>query len=138
VASYPIDLHPYRPGQMNPYAARRLVYSIPFRSLVPVNVANLLVASRSISASYEAAGSTRIAATTMEEGQAAGVAAALSLMAQVSIRKMAESKHLMRQLQAALYTQGVYLPPETIATIDISAPPWPARRPPAGPGENSP
>lgn len=134
VASYPIDLHPYRPGQLNPYAPRRLVYTIPFRTLVPVNAANLLVASRSISASYEAAGSTRIAATTMEEGQAAGVAAALSLQARVSIKKLAETRPLVRRLQAALYAQGAYLPPETVSTIDRSAPSWPARRPPTIPG----
>ncbi len=138
VASYPIDLHPYHPGQMNPYAARRLVYTIPFRSLVPVTMANLLVASRSISASYEAAGSARIAATTMEEGQAAGVAAALSLLARVSIRKMAETRALVRRLQGILYVQGVYLPPKTVSTIDLSGPPWPARRPSVGPGGTDP
>lgn len=131
VASYPIDLHPYRPGQLNPYAPIRHVYTIPLRSLVPVSVANLLVASRSISASYEAAGSTRVAPTTMEEGQAAGIAAVLSLRARVSVRKLAESPSLVRQLQAGLYVQGAYLLPETVATIDLSAP-WPARRPPSG------
>jgi hypothetical protein len=138
VASYPIDLHPYRPGQMNPYAARRIAYTIPFRSLVPVSVANLLVASRSISASYEAAGSARIAATTMEEGQAAGLAAALSLQARVSFRKMAETPALVHQVQAALYAEGAYLPPETLSSLERFVPPWPARRPPFGPGENTP
>lgn len=138
VASYPIDLHPYRPGQLNPYAPRRIAYTIPFRSLVPVGVANLLVASRSISASYEAAGSARIAATTMEEGQAAGLAAVLSLQARVSIRKMAETPALVHQLQAALYAEGAYLPPETLSSLERFVPAWPARRPPAGPGGNTP
>ena len=96
-----------------------------------MSVANLLVASRSISASYEAAGSTRVAPTTMEEGQAAGIAAVLSLRARVSVRKLAESPSLVHQLQAGLYVQGAYLLPETVATIDLSAPPLPARRLPS-------
>jgi hypothetical protein len=129
VASYPIDLHPYRPGEFNPFAAHRYVYTIPFRSLVPVGINNLLLASRSISASYEAAGSTRVVPTTMEEGQAAGIAAALSLRARVSIPRFAEQPALVHELQAGLYAQGAYLLPETLAAATAS----PGRRPAASP-----
>lgn len=53
-------------------------YDIPYRSLVARDVANLLVAGRCHSATRLAASSTRVTATAMAMGQAAGTAAALA------------------------------------------------------------
>jgi hypothetical protein len=117
VASYPIDLHPYRPGEFSPFAARRYLYTIPLRALVPYGVSNLLLASRSISATYEAAGSARVVPTTMEEGQAAGAAAVISILNKVSVPQMTAMPDLVHALQAALHDQGAYLLPETLAAI---------------------
>ena len=114
VASYPIDLHPYRPGEFSPFAARRYLYTIPLRALIPYGVSNMLIASRSISATYEAAGSARIVPTTMEEGQAAGAAAVISILNKVSVPQMANAPDLVHALQAALSDQGAYLLPETL------------------------
>jgi hypothetical protein len=123
VASYPIDLHPYKPGEFNPFAAHRYVYTIPLRSLVPVGVTNLLVASRSISATYDAAGSARVVPTTMEEGQAAGAAAVLSLRAKVLFGRFTEDPMLVHDLQQTLADQGAYLLPETLAAARGSGEP---------------
>ena len=128
VANYPIDLHPYHPGELNPYAAVRYTYTIPFRSLVPVGVTNLVVASRSISATYEAAGSARTVPTTVEEGQAAGAAAVLSVRDHVTFPQLAKDTGLIHALQGLLYVQGAYLLPETVATSDNHAVPWPPAR----------
>jgi hypothetical protein len=117
VASYPIDIHPYKIGEFNPYAPKRFVYTIPFRSLVPYGTANLLMASRAISATYAAAASCRVVPTTMEEGQAAGLAAALSLERRVSIPQMVEHAELIHDLQGNLHGQGAYLLPETLASL---------------------
>ncbi len=139
VASYPIDLHPYRPGELNPYAPRRYVYTIPLRSLVPVGVGNLICASRSISASYEAAGSARVAPTTMEEGQAAGAAAVLSMQQRVSFRQLAERPVLVHALQEELHALGAYLPPETLSSLGQVTPPGPEQpSTPAGPSAQTP
>jgi len=126
VASYPIDIHPYKMGEFNPYAPKRFVYTIPFRSLVPYGTANLLMASRSISATYAAAASCRVVPTTMEEGQAVGLAAALSIDRRVSMPQMVEQPALVHELQAGLHGQGAYLLPDTLASITIT-PPEPAR-----------
>ncbi len=82
-----------------------------------------MIASRSISATYEAAGSTRVVPTTMEEGQAAGVAAALSMRAKVSFPRFTEQPTLVHELQETLYSQGAYLLPETVAAASGSGSP---------------
>ena len=53
-------------------------YQIPYRSLVPRGLDNLLVAGRPISATHEAHSSLRVMGTCMGLGQAAGVAAAMA------------------------------------------------------------
>jgi len=77
LSSYPMDLHPVVADERPAYAPVRHVYGIPFGSLVPVGFANLLLASPAISASHLASGSARVIPTTIEEGEAAGAAAAL-------------------------------------------------------------
>jgi hypothetical protein len=76
MASYPLDLHPYYKGQVNPFGPKRYYYTLPLRSLVPKDVDGVFVASKCLGASYEAAGSARVIPITMAAGEAAGVAAA--------------------------------------------------------------
>jgi FAD dependent oxidoreductase len=134
VASYPIDIHPYKPGEFNPYAPKRFVYTVPFRALVPRRIANLLMASRSISATYSAAASLRVVPTTMEEGQAAGIAAVISLEHRVSILQLAARPPLMYEVQAQLHEQGAFLPSATLAVIGDTKPPSAERVTLTGPG----
>jgi hypothetical protein len=79
---YGIDIHGDRPNEARleqlPAGA---YYQIPYRCLTPRGLDNLLVASRSISADVEAHSSLRIMPTVMCIGQAAGIAAAMSLPA---------------------------------------------------------
>lgn len=51
-------------------------YQIPYRSLCPVGLDNVLVAGRGISASHKALAAIRVMTTSMAVGQAAGMAAA--------------------------------------------------------------
>ncbi len=74
-AAYPLDLHPYSKTDLNPYGPRRYFYTIPLRCLIPRGVDNVFVASRSLSATYSAAGSARVIPVTMAAGEGAGVAA---------------------------------------------------------------
>ncbi len=111
VASYPIDIHPYRPDWTNPYASVRHVYTIPFRALVPKGIGGLLVASRAFSATSEAAGSARVIPTTMALGHAAGIAAAICAKEGCLPETIVRSASLMRRLQQILIAQGAYLGP---------------------------
>jgi len=54
-------------------------YDIPFRSLLPKDVANLLVAGRCHSTTRLAQSSTRVTVTAMALGEAAGLAAAMAV-----------------------------------------------------------
>jgi len=114
VASYPIDIHPYRATWTSPYAPVRHVYTIPLRTLIPRNVDGLLVASRSFSATSEAAGSARVIPTTMGMGHAAGVAAAVCARDGCSPAALARSPALIRKVQEILLLQGAYLGTEPL------------------------
>lgn len=65
-----------------------LCYQIPYRSLLPKGVDNLIVAGRCISATHEAAGAARVMVNCMQMGQAAGVACALSVDEKVRPRDL--------------------------------------------------
>jgi hypothetical protein len=76
-------------------------FHVPFRSLVPKGISNLLVAGRCISAEFNALGSVRSQAASMITGQAVGTAAAMA------IRGNVEPRHLdMQKLQATLIEQN--------------------------------
>jgi hypothetical protein len=103
VASYPIDIH--RPADKG----CTLIwcgdcYDIPYRSLVPQKVENLLVAGRSISTTHEAMGAIRVMATCMAMGEAAGRAARLAIGNGVTPDKID-----VRELQKELLANGAYL-----------------------------
>jgi hypothetical protein len=118
VASYPIDIH--RPGD----EGCTLIwcgdcYDIPYRSLLPVNVDNLIVAGRAISTTHEAMGATRVMATCMAMGEAAGRAAAIAV--KNGIKPSEVDIHVLRRalLASGAYLrgfQGERLTPETEAT----------------------
>ena len=103
VASYPIDIH--RPGD----EGCTLIwcgdcYDIPYRSLLPQKVKNLIVAGRCISTTHEAMGAIRVMATCMAMGEAAGRAAKLALRSGV-----APTDIDVRKLQEELRAKGAYL-----------------------------
>jgi len=54
-------------------------YGIPYQSLIPRKIENLILAGRCISTTHEAHASTRVMGTCMATGQAAGTAAALAI-----------------------------------------------------------
>lgn len=103
VASYPLDLHhPEGGGCTLQWCGD--CYDIPFRSLVPLKVDNLLVAGRCISATHEAMSSTRVMATCMAIGEAAGRAAKMAVKENITPREIN-----VDDLRQELLQQGAYL-----------------------------
>ena len=94
VASYPVDLHHPKGGDCTlEYCGD--CYDIPYRTLVPEKVENLLVAGRCSSMNHEAMASTRVMSTCMALGEAAGRAARIALLdgvkpSEVDVEKVRE------------------------------------------------
>lgn len=86
--SYPIDIHNPGGKGVDWREPDRSHYEVPYRSLLPKSVDNLLAAGRCVSADHEALASVRIQGTAIATGQAAGVAAALASAAKCQPREV--------------------------------------------------
>jgi hypothetical protein len=108
VGGWAMDLHAargiYDEGPATEWNFVPGLYNIPFRSLYSVNVPNLMMAGRNISATHVAFGSTRVMATCGCMGQAAGTAAALCVKYGVTPSALAANH--AAALQAALLRDG--------------------------------
>lgn len=98
--AYGVDIHNPNGGGCELYwLIPGHAYSIPYRSLLPMNVENIIVAGRCIAHEGIAVQSTCFAT-----GEAAGAAAAVSIQDETAFRKVDVHK-----LQEILKKQGVYL-----------------------------
>ena len=103
VASYPLDIHhPQGGGCTLEWCGD--CYDIPYRSLIPQRVKNLIVAGRCISTTHEAMSAIRVMAPCMAMGEAAGRAA------KMAIREGIQPSDIdVRKLQQELLERGAYL-----------------------------
>lgn len=103
--SYPVDIHDPKGGgtQMESLKPGES-YDIPYRSIVPKAIDNLLIAGRPISSTHEAHSATRIMPIAAAIGEAAGAAAALCVKQGTIPRKLAYA-----DLRQVLLSQGANL-----------------------------
>ena len=109
IVAYPTDIQPTAGQTYGTVIGSPDRYAIPFRSLVPLDVENMLVIGRSASYTSLAAGSARVIPVGMAEGEAAGVAAAYSLNNTISFRDMSADETAIAAVQKTLKKQGAYL-----------------------------
>lgn len=97
-------------------------YDIPYRTLLPRTLENLLVAGRCHSATSEALASSRVTATAMGMGQAAGIAASLAVQHNATPRSVKVGEIQARILQAG----GILETPNAAEAeqIDVGNPTW--------------
>ena len=87
--NYDIDIHnPEGSGTSHYYFPEGEFYTIPYRSLIPKEAENLLVAGRCISSDHCAQASYRIMPTVCSLGEAAGVAAGMACRAGIGVREI--------------------------------------------------
>lgn len=113
--SYPVDIHIAKPDKESydkfrkEFSTLRLgkgeSYGIPYRVLTPQGLKNVLVAGRCVSTDRNMQASIRVMPGCYITGQAAGVAAALSIQTETDTRGID-----IRELQARLKAMGAYLP----------------------------
>ncbi|AXY76862.1 FAD-dependent oxidoreductase [Paraflavitalea soli] len=103
VASYPLDIHhPQGGGCTLEWCGD--CYDIPYRSLIPQKVKNLIVAGRCISTTHEAMSAIRVMAPCMAMGEAAGRAA------KMAVRQGIQPADIdVKKLQQELLEKGAYL-----------------------------
>lgn len=107
LCGYPLDIHDPTGsggGTGGDAPATANAYQIPYRVMVPRHHEGLLVSGRAVSATHEALSAIRVMPPCFALGQAAGVAAALSIGNRASPRHV-DYADLRRELLA----QGAYL-----------------------------
>lgn len=109
IVAYPADIQPTAGQTYGTVIGSPDRYAIPFRSIVPLEVENMLVIGRSASYTSLAAGSARVIPVGMAEGEAAGVASAYSLNNAISFRDMSADEAAIADVQKTLKKQGAYL-----------------------------
>lgn len=113
---YAVDIHVMKPDSEKEYkrfeeefAAMRYgrgeSYGIPYRTLTPRGLSNVLVAGRCISTDRFLEGSIRVMPGCYITGQAAGMAASLAIEHNTDTRRVA-----VPELQARLIKMGAHLP----------------------------
>ncbi|RXJ02922.1 FAD-dependent oxidoreductase [Anaerobacillus alkaliphilus] len=102
---YPVDVQATSIGDYGYIMSNPVQYAIPFRSLVPLEIENVLVVSRSAGYSSIAAGSARIIPTGMAAGEAGGVAARVSIDHDLTFRQLSQSVDLIMQVRETLSAQ---------------------------------
>ncbi len=100
--AFSIDIHQPDGLSQEGYEYHTKPYHIPYRSLVPLKVENLLVDGRCISGSYEAHASYRVTGDCVAMGQAAGIAAAIAVKNTIPPRNI-DTRDLIQLLR----NQGV-------------------------------
>lgn len=114
--NYPVDIHVMKPNDESEYkrfekemATMRMErgesYGIPYRSLVPRQLENVLVAGRCISTDRAMQASIRVMPGCYILGQAAGLAAGMAAAADGNVRSVD-----VPTLQRKLLDMGAYLP----------------------------
>lgn len=110
LGNYDIDIHnPAGTGTSHRYFGNGEFYSIPYRSLLPKEFDNLLVAGRCASATHEAQASIRIMPICCCMGEAAGIACAVAAASgknlhDVDIKKV---QSVLRENGAVIFAQDV-------------------------------
>lgn len=107
LGNYDIDIHnPSGSGTSHYFFPEGQYYTIPYRSLIPKGISNMLVAGRCISCDHEAQASIRIMPIVSTLGEAAGVAIAVakeqgtSEMTKVDVKALQEK---LRENGAVIY-----------------------------------
>ncbi len=100
----PIEDHNQTSATKWVYLQENDYYSIPYRTLIPKNSQNLLVAGRCFSATHSAHAGSRSIAQCMGMGQAAGVAASIAIDQKCPVKEIS-----IERLRKQLLAQNVQL-----------------------------
>lgn len=118
--TFAIDIHPPEGKEQIFSGSGKAVYEIPYRSLLPGGLDNVLVAGRSISATHNAFGSARVMATCMAIGEGAGVAAAMIAQDGLTSREVDIKKVRKQLIEQGQYLLGESLPLKRDSSLELN------------------
>jgi hypothetical protein len=118
LGAWRLDRHPPKASGYH-HIAWTPPYDIPYRTLLPRTLENLLVAGRCHSATSEALASSRVTATAMGMGQAAGIAVALAVAEKITPRQVN-----LATLQTRIIEAGGILEPPAAEDVEVGDPRW--------------
>ncbi|MHA6482599.1 FAD-dependent oxidoreductase [Paenibacillus sp. strain BS8-2] len=107
--SYRIDIQRLNAQDRGAIVVKPMQYGVPFRSLVPLEVDNLLVVGRAGSFDTIPHGSARVIPLGMATGEAAGAAAKLVAERGMTFRELSKSEADITELRNRLISQGMEL-----------------------------
>ncbi|MGM0445409.1 MAG: FAD-dependent oxidoreductase [Bacillota bacterium] len=99
LGTYPLDYQASEPAYEGFVQFNPKVYGIPYQSILPKSLENLMVVSRSTGMSSLAAASGRVLPIRMNTGAAAGKAASLAKEHNISLKELNENKTLIKEIQ---------------------------------------
>ncbi|GAA0503760.1 FAD-dependent oxidoreductase [Microbacterium aurantiacum] len=105
MGAYPPDLHDAKSGSVHISKDDNRAYALPLGAMIPTGLANVIVAGRCISATFDAESGLRGIGPSMALGQAAGTAAALAALDNGSVTALD-----VVRLQDRLRQDGAFLP----------------------------
>ncbi len=103
-SSWPIEDHTQGTETIRLHLEGDDFYQVPYRCLLPLEVENLLITGRCVSATHDGQASVRVMGPGMAMGEAAGMAAVQALRESLAPRKINR-----QSLQSALVAQGALI-----------------------------
>jgi hypothetical protein len=86
------------------------IYGIPLRSMLSINISNLMFAGRNLSATHIAFSSTRVMATCAVMGEGLGTFSAIAINHNRPLEEAWRDDTLIKETQQQLIRQGAFLP----------------------------
>ncbi|MEO0630742.1 MAG: FAD-dependent oxidoreductase, partial [Planctomycetota bacterium] len=100
-----IDLHPTPTGRNSVYV-ESCPFQVPFRSLVPVRIQNVLAAGKCLGVTHIVNGATRTHAVEWAIGEAAGIAAAVCVRDGITPHELSASREHVDALRVRVGYEG--------------------------------
>lgn len=107
--AYPLDVQAMSPSDFGYVIMVPNQYAIPYRSIVPVEIDNLLVTSKASGYDSLPASSARVIPTGMAVAEAGGLIAQYTIENNLSFKQLVEKPDHMKKIQKLLVKQDAYL-----------------------------
>ena len=118
--SYPVDVQAMHEKHYGNVISTPNQYAIPYRSILPLEIDNLLVTSKASGYDSLAAASARVIPTGMAVAEAGGLIATYAQDEKVELKEMVDDLEHIQAIQQKLVAQGMYLKPLENPTFTYS------------------